>query len=95
MNPGPAISIFSKISFSVIAATISSAIFLGGFLRTLAKDIAAGVARSPNASSFGNSITISGMEMPNCLTAPSIMSCSFFFIEIKFTPLRQKTSILS
>ena len=69
----------------MIAATISSAIFLGSFLRVFDKDIVTGVIRSPNASLFDNSITLSQewkCKVSNC-SLYNVMQ--FLFMEIKFT----------
>src|SRR4030042_5049580 len=91
MNPGPAISIFSKADLpacadkSLMEFTSSSAIFLGGFFNFLESDIAIGVAKSPIESSGGTSISIEGIvTTPSAFSESSIIFISSFFIKIKF-----------
>ena len=82
MNPGPAISIFSKnVPSSTASSQISSAIFLGASLNDLAETIAAFAAKSPWVLSAGISTMKSG-----------IGSAGSFFRE---TSLPSESSIIS
>ena len=85
MNPGPAISILSKESFSLMERISSFAISLGGFFSIPERDIAIGVARSPKDSRGGTSISIAGIvSMPRVLSESSIVLTISFFTELKF-----------